>query len=306
MTWRCLHPLLLLSALMAVALPLRGSAAPTCEWQIDESQPGLHNFLRATTNVFSGSQPEGEAGFASLRQLGVKTIISVDGAKPDVALAAKHGMRYVHLPVGYDGIASNRVVELVKAGATLPGPIYVHCHHGKFRGPAAVAVICQANAGWTRDQALEFLHHAGTGAEYPGLYRAASDFTPPSPIQLNSVAGNFPSVVQPSTHVESMLAADHIFDRLEAAQRAGWKTPANHPDLVPAHEAMMLLEQFRELARLEGTAARSADYRAKLAAATSASEQLQSQLHMQGANADAAFKRVSESCTDCHRTYRNQ
>ena len=48
-------------------------------------------------------------------RLGVKTVISVDGAKPDVDLAKKHGMRYVHLPHGYDGVPDDRAKELAKA-----------------------------------------------------------------------------------------------------------------------------------------------------------------------------------------------
>lgn len=302
----CLQLQLLLATALAVLWSWSGVAAATHEHHEAELQPGLHNFLRATTNVFSGSQPEGDAGFASLAKLGVKTILSVDGAKPDVERAAKHGLRYVHLPIGYDGIGSTRVVELAKAAATLPGPIYVHCHHGKHRGPAAVGVMCRATAGWTRDQAEEFMHHAGTGAEYAGLYHAVAGFAPPTPMQLNSVAASFPSAVEPSTVVENMVTIDHIFERLEDVKRAGWKTPADHPDIVPAHEATMLLEQFRELARLSDTAARSDDYRAKVAAATAAAEQLQAQLQQQNANVDNAFKRIAESCTDCHRQYRNQ
>ncbi len=66
--------------------------------------PGLHNVYRLTEQLLSGSSPEGEEGFRSLEKLGVKTILTVDGARPDVALAHKHGLRYVHLPIGYDGV----------------------------------------------------------------------------------------------------------------------------------------------------------------------------------------------------------
>src|SRR5512134_2416916 len=75
----------------------------------------LHNLFRATTNVFSGSSPEGDAAFRELIRLGVKTVISVDGAQPDVEAARKHGLRYIHLPIGYDGVPTNRIAELVKA-----------------------------------------------------------------------------------------------------------------------------------------------------------------------------------------------
>src|SRR5262249_37655752 len=35
--------------------------------------PGLHNVYRITDKLYSGSNPEGEEGFRSLRKLGVKT-----------------------------------------------------------------------------------------------------------------------------------------------------------------------------------------------------------------------------------------
>src|SRR5688572_19279104 len=54
--------------------------------------------------LYSGGQPDGDAGFASLEKLGVKTVISVDGARPEIDVAKSHGMRYVHLPIGYNDV----------------------------------------------------------------------------------------------------------------------------------------------------------------------------------------------------------
>src|SRR5262245_34504268 len=65
--------------------------------------PGLHNVHRITDKLLSGSRPEGDEGFRLLRDLGVKTVMSVDGARPEVERARKYGLRYVHLPFGYDG-----------------------------------------------------------------------------------------------------------------------------------------------------------------------------------------------------------
>ncbi|MEY4385041.1 MAG: hypothetical protein RLY20_324 [Verrucomicrobiota bacterium] len=268
--------------------------------------PGIHNFFRATTNVFSGAQPEGDEAFAALAKLGVKTIISVDGSKPDVELADKHGLRYIHLPIGYDGITTNRVAELAKAAAVSPGPIYVHCHHGKHRGPAAVSVICMADAGWSAAQAEEFMHQAGTGAEYQGLYRAASRFVAPTAEQLAAVPNHFPSVAQTSSLVEAMVAVDNIFENLKLAQAAGWQPTMNQPDITPQHEALMLVEQFRELKRLPEITQRSADFHGKLGAALKSAEDLHQQLAGRPApRASEAFKSVSQSCTDCHKNYRN-
>ena len=289
--------------LLALLIVVVAFASPAAE---PAEQPGIHNFFRATTNVFSGSQPEGAAGFAALAKLGVKTIISVDGAKPDVELAAKHGLRYIHLPVGYDGMPTNRVMELAKAAATVEGPIYVHCHHGKHRGPAAVSVICLANAGWSVAQAEAFMQKAGTGVEYQGLYGAAREFKAPTAQQLAAVSTNFPSVAKTSSLVDAMVAVDRIFENLKLVRAAGWRTPANHADLTPAHEALMLQEQFSEIERMPEVARSSADFQAKLRAASLVSRALRQRLDAPEANQhEAAFKSLGQSCTECHTRHRN-
>src|SRR5215475_14398645 len=89
-----------------------GSSTPTPAVPAEPAQvelgaveaPGLHNVYRLTEKLLSGSSPEGDEGFASLQRLGVKTIISVDGMRPDLERAHRFGMRYVHLPIGYDGV----------------------------------------------------------------------------------------------------------------------------------------------------------------------------------------------------------
>jgi hypothetical protein len=66
--------------------------------------PGIEHYRRWSTRLGQGSQPGGDASFAALAQQGFRTILSVDGAMPDVDAAARHGLRYVHVPIGYDGI----------------------------------------------------------------------------------------------------------------------------------------------------------------------------------------------------------
>src|SRR5262245_50112426 len=114
----------------------------------------LPNPWRIHPKVISGGLPEGDAAFAELIALGVKTVISVDGAQPDVASARRFGLRYIHLPHGYDGVPPERMKELAKAVRDLPGPIYIHCHHGKHRSPAAAAVAC-VGAGLLAPSAAE-------------------------------------------------------------------------------------------------------------------------------------------------------
>ncbi|MEZ6069075.1 MAG: hypothetical protein R3C10_02145 [Pirellulales bacterium] len=133
----------------------------------------LPNAVQLHPRVISGGLPEGDAAFAELEQLGVKTIISVDGAKPDVQAAARHGLRYVHLPHGYDGIPEERGRELAKAVRELDGPIYIHCHHGKHRSPAAATVACVSTGLLPANEAVAVLKLAGTSPNYRGLYESA-------------------------------------------------------------------------------------------------------------------------------------
>src|SRR4029453_11584488 len=153
----------------AVALALCANCAA---WGAESDIPQridselLPNAYRLADKVISGGQPQGEAGFAELKNLGVRTIISVDGAKPDVELAKKFGLRYVHLPHGYDGVPDERVRELAKAVRDLPGPIYIHCHHGKHRSPTAATVACVAAGLLRPEAALTVLKTAGTSENY--------------------------------------------------------------------------------------------------------------------------------------------
>lgn len=287
------------------SLVTTATAQPTAPSEL----PGIHNFFKATDKVFSGSQPEGDAGFEALAKLGVKTILSVDGSKPDVEMAAKHGMRYIHLPYGYDGIPTNRVAELAKVATTVEGPIFVHCHHGKHRGPAAVGVMCEATGTWTTNQANQFLHSAGTSSDYPGLYHAVQRFSMPSAAVLAGISTNFPAVAKTSSFVDTMVTIDGMFDRLKAVQKAGWEAPKNHPDVSPQHEAVLLWEQFRELGRTEDVAQRTEDFRRKLHASERITEQLRDALREKSRDtvaADLAFKQIGESCLNCHERYRNE
>jgi len=267
----------------------------------------VHNLFRATTNVFSGDSPESDAAFAEIAGLGVKTIISVDGGKPDVELARKHGLRYIHLPIGYDGVPTNRMAELVKAVQSSSGPFYVHCHHGKHRGPAAVAVICEATAGWTTNQAATWLKEAGTASDYTGLYRSAMEFRQPDTAVLARIK-ELPETVRTSSLVEAMVAIDMEFDRLKAVQKSNWDKIPDQPDITPAHTSTILWEHLRELLRTDDTAGRPADYRAKL----NSSEKLAGQLRIllrepnaTTADRNTVLQSLGKSCATCHTKYRN-
>ncbi len=271
-------------------------------------QTHLHNGHRVTDKVFSGAQPQGDASFKALFDLGVRTIISVDGAKPDVEAARKYGIRYVHLPIGYDGVEPSQGKVIAKALDELPGPIYVHCHHGKHRSAAAVAVACIYNGTLAPSRSEEVLKTFGTGLNYTGLWKAARQARPLPPNILRELKVDFPETAKIGELAESMVQIERHFDHVKLIQRAGWTVPAAHPDLDGAHEMLVLQEHLTESARLPSATTRPAKFQAMLGESRQAAQALAAILRTQpikNAAADRAFSRAGASCTSCHQAYRD-
>ena len=129
----------------------------------------------------------------------------------------------------------------------------------------------------------------------------------PTAAQLAAVK-EFPEIAQSSSLVDAMVAIDAHFDCLKLAQKAGWKTPPGHADISPAHEATMLWEQLREIARTEDASRRTADFRLKLAEAEQHADALRQMLKETATSpaTDVAFKQLGQACAACHGKYRNE
>lgn len=274
---------------------------------------GVENAFRLGPRLYSGGRPNGPESFADLKRLGIKTIVSVDGSKPDVETARKFGLRYVHLPVGYDGIDREQAIRIVKAARTLPGPLFVHCHHGNHRGPAAAALCGIDGEGWSRDDAILWLKKAGTSPDYRGLFESVDRFRPPSAAELAEAGDDFPEAEDPPELVESMVSIDERWDRLKALRKTGFRSPPNAPAVDSAHEALQLTELFKELARVQRGRKPDGDFVAKAEAAARAAGELEAALRRcknapdRTARdlADNAFLSVTKSCDSCHARYRN-
>jgi hypothetical protein len=244
--------------------------------------------------------------------LGIKTIVSVDGARPDAARAKKFGMRYVHLPIGYDGISQDQAMKLARAVRDLDGPIYIHCHHGKHRSPAAAAAIqiCLDDK-CTVAQAVDIMKRAGTDPRYKGLFAGPREIRRPTPAELAEVKVELREAAPIAAVAEMMVRIDMHWEQLSLIKNAGWKPPKGHPDLDPPHEALQLREGFRELARLPNVQKRPADFKRWLAEAEKAAHDLEEALREKAkqpfsVNAAAkAYERSRALCSQCHAKFRD-
>jgi hypothetical protein len=295
---------------IGAAVAVAACAAPATPERL--SAGALHNVFRYADGVLGGSEPATDEDFATLATLGVKTIVSVDGARPKVETAAKHGLAYVHVPIGYDGVPEPARRQLVKTLRSVPGPIYVHCHHGVHRGPAAVGCMLVGDGRVEPAAALAMLKTVGTSPEYPGLYRDVAATRRFAAEELAAVPVP-PPTASVSDFASAMAELDRAWDRIKLVQQAGWKADPKHPDLDPKHEAVMLHEFLAELRRtgklseLNLQAAAARDFSRLLDETIQHAAELRTGLAegLPPERLDAAFHALRRDCAGCHRRFRN-
>jgi protein tyrosine phosphatase (PTP) superfamily phosphohydrolase (DUF442 family) len=287
--------------LLTFAVTLSHAHPPASRGVHPHGLPPIENLHQLAPTLLSGGQPKDDAAFSKLAEMGVKTIISVDGARPDLAAAKKHGLRYIHIPIGYDGVEAEAQAALTRVVREVKGPVFIHCHHGKHRGPAAAAVACMAAGAMTPAEATAFLKLAGTGKEYAGLWRDVAHF---KPLAADAKLLELVEVAEVDSLAAAMAQLDRAWDGAKLCQAAGWQTPKDHADLAPVHQALLVLEGFKE-------SRRNLDYDdAQLAAwvdeATAQAEQLHQSLKANHPDeASRAYKQLEAACLRCHEQYRN-
>ncbi|WP_233215327.1 phosphatase domain-containing putative toxin [Rhodopirellula bahusiensis] len=249
----------------------------------------LENRIEVHPSLMSGAAPHGEAAFAELASLGVKVVVSVDGQRPDIELARKHGLRYIHIPIGYDGVHEQACKAAVALTDQIQEPMYVHCHHGKHRGPAMAAVIAQT-AGWLdRKQAIELLKNAGTGSQYAGLWRDVDGFRPqPDSVEIPELV----EVAQISTLASHMVDTSLHYEVLLKSMRSNdWKVG----------EVRLLQEALRESHRVCNE-----EMRPWMKDSVELVHSMESQVEREDyQELSESMARLKKACNQCHERYRN-
>lgn len=294
---------LVLALLLApMALVADDHAHPHPERLHFDDAVGLHNIVRLTPMLITGGEPAHPHSLTVLHNIGVKTVISVDGARPDVEAAATAGLQYVHIPIGYDQITSSNVASLAKALRTRPGPFYIHCHHGLHRGPAMAAVARRIQEKISAEEAESILTFCRTGREYAGLWRGAAHATADEAAVSNALVV---SVAPVGDLQAAMSALDRTWDHLKDCSTSGWRAPPQHPDITPVHEALMLWEGLAEARRICADS-KPASFADMMNASVEGAKSLHTALTVTNlAQASASFEGVRQSCRDCHNKHRN-
>lgn len=276
--------------------------------------PGLLNVFHLSETIISGSEPEGQAALETLASMGVRTIISVDGKAPAVEAAAALGMRYVHIPFQYKGIGPTDMASLAKTYRELEAPFYVHCFHGKHRGPAGAAIGRVVRDGATREAAIsEMRQYSGTSKKYEGLYRSVAARLIPSSEDTAQLAYDFPAVELPEGIVGAMVPVARTHDYLELLRDNNWQPLALMPDVDALNEAVIMHDAFVAGANTPDVQEGAQRLQDMWATATKDSAALVAALvefnaiptPSKAIKATRHFESIQASCTDCHSEFRN-
>ena len=151
------------------------------------------------------------------------------------------------------------------------------------------------------------MHVSGTAASYSGLWDAVQRSRPLREPQLQRDPSSFPSITTVTGLVATMSELDEVLDRVRQSQRAGWRAPDDHPDLVAEKEAGRLAELLSSLRNDVESQRYPPDYQRHAASSIQAGRALHAAVR------DADVQRASQmlttltnSCKACHRTYRNK
>ena len=116
--------------------------------------PGLTRVGRVAPGIFRGAQPTPE-GYATLKAMGVRTVINLRTRHGERKAAEAAGMRYVEIPMSFWKDVDPAVVRIALSAMTDPAnqPVFVHCSRGTDRTGVVMAVYRMEVDGWSEAEA---------------------------------------------------------------------------------------------------------------------------------------------------------
>jgi len=116
--------------------------------------PGLTNVGRVAPGIFRGAQPKPE-GYATLKAMGVRTVINLRTRHGEREAVEAVEMRYVEIPMNFmkniDPVAVRKALSVMTDPANQP--VFLHCSRGKDRSGVVAAVYRMEIDGWSEAEA---------------------------------------------------------------------------------------------------------------------------------------------------------
>ena len=280
----------------------RSSASPDLDTENRVDQKFPENFVSFVPNLYSGGEPS-EEHLKLLHSLGVTTIVSVDGAEPNVEAVEELGIKYIHLPIGYDFVPNQVVATLMQLDPQLKTKIYLHCHHGKHRGPAVAAIYSVLTGSISKEEAIDKMQSIGTGREYKGLWHSVSN------IDKEKISNTKQLPIVSSQKVDdltaSMATIDRLYDNVKHHLNTADPKLNKHEELL--HQTVLLQESLKESYRLDTHEwINESEYDMLFKRTNTLADQLVSRVKSNKiALSQSTLKTLKQSCKACHTDYRN-
>lgn len=152
----------------------------------------------------------------------------------------------MHIPIGYDSVSETADLELLKLVRDAEGPFYIHCHHGRHRGPTAAAIVGLASDQIDRVQAIALLESAGTSRRFGGLWDSVQSYKKPP---ADAVLPELVDIAEIDFLVTAMAQIDRDFESLSRHRPADWVLAEEGSSRDSTELADLIREGFRESLR---------------------------------------------------------
>jgi len=282
-------------ALLATVFAVAAAASPV--------PPRGAEPIRLDHDIWTGAAPADATAMRTLFDAGIRTVISVD-ALPSPLAPAGVEMRRVHLPVGYDGLSATVQDALLVAWRDCSKPLYIHCHHGKHRGPAAAVTLLRRLGRIDVAEGFTTLRACGTSFAYPGLYQSMREATGVTSATLQALEIPLQEHYQVGSLTAGMAALDRSWENVLESQRGGWQRTQRHPDAAPTAETAAVTEHLRVIATMPHAYPQSFD--SALARVIEASTRLEAAVARGDfLMAGRLASWMDSSCVACHAGHRD-
>lgn len=165
-----LRPILFFLSFVIVCAAENPKIRPA-SWAQPVISSSLENFYRVSDDLYRSEQPK-PSDIADLKQLGIRSIVSLRQYHQDSIEFAHAGITSIQYQMDAGSVSETNLVEVLRAIRKAQKPVLVHCWHGSDRTGFIVAGYRMVFMDWTADQAIEELRLGGFGyhgAFYPNI-----------------------------------------------------------------------------------------------------------------------------------------
>ena len=137
----------------AVKLPVKSD-----DYIVHGEKPGIKNFVvQYDKNLYRGGKPTSPEGVKTLKDMGIKTIVSITPTDMEREETKKHGIKLVEISVDKkEGLAQEDLTKYIDLFSSPEDmPVYVHCNGGSHRGGTMGTAYRVHKNGWKWKRAVE-------------------------------------------------------------------------------------------------------------------------------------------------------